>query len=256
MSTRVAVVVVTCALAWFGPGASRAVPLGVYDGFEDGNTTVNLAWFDINPGHGTDGGVVADPIRSGNLVWKAMGDEAAARYIATTNFAPIAWQGFHASVEYLTTTSSRFAGTIMVGDHWMPFDTTYKAFAVSVRHDIAWGNMVNLQMMDANRNGPVIGYDKWFDLSLVPVNQWLRLDLWHDPATGLVRGALRNSEGQVIVENSLTPVSVGDDTSLGQIVIGPQEFEWQYMDNATLTPEPATFAVLILGGLGAMRRRR
>lgn len=60
---------------------------GLYDDFEDGDHTANPTWFDANPGYGQDGGIVQDPLRPDNLIWKARGTPAGAdRAIGTMEF--------------------------------------------------------------------------------------------------------------------------------------------------------------------------
>ena len=255
MSTRVAVVVVSSALVLFGPGVSRAVAVGVSDNFEDGNYTANPAW-NIWLNQGTDGGVVPDPIRSGNLAWKARGSESGFELIKTTDFAPMPWEGFRSSVEFLTTTSTRFHGAIELFDDGVT--QKLEGYGVHLSHDVTSGDQAKLSWEEFNPSAPtVVTKSTWFPLSLVPINEWLRLSMWHDPVSGKVNADVRRvSDNQLVVEDSLTPVVFGGPRPLSELRIAVGELEWQYMDNATLTPEPATFAMLILGGLGAMRRRR
>jgi hypothetical protein len=218
------------------PGASNAAPVVVFDGFEDGNWTANPAWIDGNPGYGQDGGVVADPVRANNLVWKGMGTEAAPRSLMTSEFAPLQWTGFHCSVEFLTTTSTRFRADVGVldGTNANPRD---ESFRVSLWHDVNHGNQVNLYMAEENASAPTYVYQNtMFDLSLVPINEWLRLSLWHDPVSGLVKSDVRKvSDDQLIFETSMTPVTFGGSSPLSYFYIGVSELEWQYMDNATLS---------------------
>jgi hypothetical protein len=63
------------------------------------------------------------------------------------------------------------------------------------------------------------------------------------------------SDNSLIVEASLTPVVFGGSSPLTYTEIGCQEMEWQYMDNVTLTPEPASLALLALSVVPLIRRR-
>jgi hypothetical protein len=206
----------------------------LFDGFEDGNWTSNPTWFEVNQGYGQNGGIVADPVRPNNHVWKVMGSEAAGRYLATSDFAPMPWTGFRSSVEFLTTTSRRFEGIINIRDGIVGGEE--EVIGVGLWHDATWGNQVNLCMAESNPSEPTwVSQNNWFDLSLVPINEWLRISLWHDPMSGLIKSDVRKvSDNSLIVEASLTPVTFGGSSPLTYMWIGCEELEWQYMDNATL----------------------
>ena len=256
MSTRAAVAIVSSALVLFGPGVSRAVAVGVYDGFEDGNWTANPVWFDGNPGYGIDGGIVADPVRPSNLVWKAQGTPSGAdRVIATTDFAPMSWVGFHSSVEIFAS-GGFYNAEMTVADSWQAWSQgTSEGFLVSF--DDGHNGHTSLGITEYNPTGSVLHRQNW-DSSEAPPNEWRQVNLWHDPVSGLIKADVRRlSDGHVYVETSIVPMSLGE-SPLALLWLGaggPGGAYWNHLDNPTLTPEPATFLLLAIGGLAVRRRR-
>jgi len=253
ISERIAIHIAICVSAILGWNLSRAVAVGVYDGFEYGNTTVNPAWFDASPGYGENGGIVVDPVRPNNLVWKARAAAStpgAHCMIGTTGFVPIAWQGFRSSVEILRTAAG-LSGSLAVGNS--VFQGLDEGFQVSFNSDGAFS------LSEAHRSPPM-----WVDhplpmpwnISQVPANQWLQVSMWHDPISGLIKADLRRlSDGYVYVQNSFTPTRLGGESPISDLDITAGSQSWNYLDNPTLTPEPGTLLLVALGGLAAMRRR-
>lgn len=239
-----------------------ALAVGVYDGFEDGDWTANPAWVDGDAGYGIDGGIVADPVRSGNLAWKAMSSDAWCK-LWMKDFTPIPWSGFIASVEFLPTTSQYSAG-LDVEDVYdcSPGNPREEGFVLRVDYDPSrWPQA----LFELSQNRIPYGglpeyhqtYKTFFDGSLMPANEWTRIRLWHDASAGLIRGDIRKvSDNSLIVELSFTPISVGGSKPLADLGIAVRFPSWQYMDNATLTPEPASLSLLAFGGLPLMWRRR
>lgn len=233
--------------------AGPALAVGISEGFEDGNWTVNPTWFDTNPGYGVDGGVVADPIRPNNLAWKAVGVGGAARQIATGEFAPMPWEGFHTSVEILNYGSICNVGMKVLSDlDYRSAEGFYVGFDVGCLDP----NKARLQILERNQatwyyNPPIL-----WDRTDIPMNEWLRVNLWHDAASGLIKADVRGlSDGHVYAQSSMVPTSFGA-LPLAYLELAAGAPGWNYLDNATLTPEPATLMLLALGGLAGMWRRR
>jgi len=230
-----------------------ALAIGVSDGFEDGDWTANPAWVRGDAGYGIDGGIVADPVRPANLAWKAQATDA---WIAlrTKDFSPIAWSGFIASVEFCTSTSTQYGASLGVVDVYgsTPENPREKSFELYVYDDWARYPQPELILLEDDQM-----YHTPFDRDLMPANEWVRLQLWHDVSAGLIRGEMRKmSDNSLIVGSSFTPISVGGSKPLAEFKIGVKKPSWQYMDNAMLTPEPTSLVVLTLGSLALMRRRR
>lgn len=217
-------------LALLALGSSNAAAVGVHDDFEDGNTTVNPSW--SQGPNGQYGGVVNDPIRPSNLVWKAQGVGGADATITTQDFVPMAWNGFHSSVEILST-GTGFTGAMTVGGGpglyaptsrqcQLAFDSTQPASFVFTE---------NLS------GGPYLTHTVLWDASVVPAGEWLVANFWHNPVDGLVLGDLqRLSDGHVYVAASfqVTNIDGGLPIDTVKLYTGTGQ-SWQYLDNATLT---------------------
>ncbi len=232
----------------------------LFDGFEDGDWTANPAWVDSNPGYGVDGGVVADPVRPNNLVWKAMGTASGAdRAIATTDFAPMPWMGFHASVEAYRSGgsySADFAVADTTLEEW--WTGTGEGFQVAFNDNHNPTGLDRLAISELSSSGWTTHPVQTWDSSAAPTDEWLRANLWHDTQSGLIRANLeRVSDGHIYVETSILPTSFGDGPlSFVNLGAAGGGLYWNHLDNPTVVPEPATLTLLALGGLAVLRRRR
>ena len=205
----------------------------INDNFEDGNITANPAWVDGNPGYGLDEGIVPDPIRPNNLVWKAQGVGGASRAISTTDFAPIAtWQGFHASVEMFSTTIGSTGGIAVFNG-----PSQLEGFMLNCQAG-PFAAQPGFHLFEFNATPPTfVQHLMYWDSSAVLPNEWLQLNLWHDPASGLINADLRRlTDGHVFVQSSFTPMSLGDPLPLAELLIlAGTGSGWNYLDNPTLT---------------------
>ncbi len=249
-----------CMLAVISLGVSQAAGVGVSDDFEDGNWTINPTWIDTNPGYGVDGGFIADPLRANNLVWKAKGTGTAARHITTSEFEPLTWTGFHASVEVL------YDGTdcnsvMTVWDYRSPGIYGFGDEGFLVGFDVGRSDPTKVRLQILERNAGTWFYHPsiMLDRTTLSVNEWVQVNLWHDPVSNMINAnALRLSDGHVYIEDSHAPMSFGAlPLSYFELAAGTNnDGAWNYMDNPTLTPEPATLSLLVLSGLAFIRRRK
>ena len=174
------------------------------------------------------------------------------------------WSGVHASVEYLTTTSSQFNGTIQLFDRSnMMTNPPNVGFGISLGRDASWtgqhANHARLRLMEWDLSASSLWtlYDTYFDLANMPIDEWVRLSFWHDPIADLVMGEVRLvSDGSLVVSSSFTPTIIDTPEPIAWVLTGGQEQEWQYLDNVSITPEPATLSLLALGGMALRRRWR
>ncbi len=219
-------------------GASDAAAVGVSDDFEDGNTTANPAWVDTNPGYGS-ATVAPDPVRPNNLVWKAQGTTSgAARSIATSEFTPMPWEGFHASVEVFRS-EGFYSAYMWVFDNMQARNQGIsEGFQVGFSDGGATPGTGRLEILEGNATGWVVHPTKYWITTEIPMNEWLQANLWHDPISGLIRVDVRRlSDGHVYVEDSIVPMSFGE-TPLTFFEIGaggPGGAYWNHLDNPTLT---------------------
>jgi hypothetical protein len=115
-----------------------------------------------------------------------------------------------------------------------------------------------LQISELNPTGVVLHSQDW-DSSAAPPDEWRQVNLWHDPESGLIKAELgRLSDGYLYVETAFTPTSLGE-TGPALVILGaggPGGGYWNYLDNPTLIPEPASLSLFLLGALAVFRPRR
>ena len=232
-------------------GISFAV---LFDDFQDGDTTNNPTWnVMVDQGEGM---VASDPVRSGNLAWKAYGTEAGHRVLGT-NVSGIPWYSFDISLEYKASTSANYHGS------WeLQSDGASKGFDFGLWYDTqkspAYQNYAAFYIEEYGFNWQTEGDYILIPIGNIPRDEWLNLHSWYDIDSGLIISEVRILEtnallGQVSMEPVLNMFQAGQ---IDLLSIGIEETNWQYMDNITLTPEPTTLSLLAIGAFALLRRKR
>lgn len=229
------------------PSPARA---DLFDGFEDGDYTSNPPWEVVNL-QGT-AAVAPDPIGPDEFALRGYGSPAAHHLLATD--VAMSWNGFHASHEFLATGES-YSSWLSVNDSLEP--ATQTTLAIHFRHNSDMGNISRFVVVERSESDQILHMQE-IPAADVPLNEWLLLSMWHDPGAGLVCANVHPaSGGAAIAELSFTPTiaDLGSAPPVSVVTIGFEETAWQYIDDVSLVPEPATFVLIALSGLAFLRRR-
>ncbi len=233
--------------------AGSVASAAVYENFEDGDYTNNPAWW-VDLDMGADE-ISNDPVRQDNLVWKAYATETGHR-VLKTNVSGIPWDTFDVSLEYMASTSGNFHGIWKLETEGAIDGITFGLW-YDPKKSPGFSDYAHLWIHDYGLTEYLWTYTL-IPIGNIPRDQWLKLHSWYDVSAELVRVEARILETDVLL-GQVSRQSVLDLSEMGEVdVLGIDigETNWQYMDNINLTPEPATLALLLLGGLALLRGRR
>lgn len=208
--------VVTC----FVLAAVSPVPASLLDDFEDGDYTTDPVWTLYN--QQGDANIVADPIRPDNLVVAMFGSLEGQHTLQTDMAAP--FYGFDVSADVLISDSSCYP-TVQLRN-W----ATITTIGVGIYPDHV---PPQLMIYEDNRHWGGVETSHWVDISALPLNTWLRLRLWHDPAAGLLRAEIRLvSDGSLLAEHSAIPtLDILNIPPISVAYIGAARQPLTYIDN-------------------------
>jgi len=221
----------------------------VIEDFEDGDITSNPTWI-VSPDVG-DGMIVSDPIRPDNLVYKGYGTPTGHRNLWTNVSNGISWEGFDLTIEFMATQNYFSLGYGIKNDSY----EMGVGLWLDNRSPGGTGNVV----LAIEEYGSYHS-DSWtlFPKSNFSYNQWYKVHSWYDNSSNLFMTDLRVLDtDQLIAQASRIPtVDYSIEADINSARFGIEEVDWQYADNVVLTPEPTTLALLGVGILPLLRKRK
>ena len=217
----------------------------VFEDFEDGDITNNPTWIITNSTGGS--AIVDDPIRSNNLVMSAYGSAHAQRVLETELDDTIPWAGFDLSVEFLSS-------SVYFHPFFKIYSPNYELGLEIYRNDS--GSSTQDVLLRVSESGAST-HDVFGD-SYSPIDEWWRLNLWHDTNTGFVNAEIRlANDNTLLLEQSFLPLPIMATTSdISAVRIEVEQYDLQYIDNLALTPEPTTMVLLALGSILLRKRKQ
>ena len=213
-----------------------------FDDFEDGDYTNNPTWtVTNNVGEAT---VVADPLRQNNMVLRSYGTAGSQQVVETELENSIPGLGFNMSVEFLSSTDWYHPYFRIVSDSYSLKLELLRAYA---------SQDIRFRVSETGAST----HDAFPNFSS-PIDNWWRLNLWHDVDTGYVNAEIRLADNNfLLAEQSFLPTSqMATASDINSVWIEVGEPDWQYVDNLTITPEPCSLLLIGLGGLVVLKRRK
>jgi hypothetical protein len=203
--------------------------------FEDGDITSNPAWYtEVDQGAYE---IVADPLRSDNLVYKVHGTETGNRSIFSY-LDNASWENFSIEFEFM-------ASGWGFHPQW-GIATANRDYAIDfgLWLDPSWDSIRLYPSEDSTR---LMQNSIEISKNAFSLNTWYKLHCYHNAQTGYTTTELRLLEGNELVA-SLSYLPTADFSQLADpetLWLGAEEINWQYFDNVNFKnpPEPVSIDI-------------